>query len=738
MSSTHAFDTAAHESRGRAASVHCEPQEAGSRGLFSLAGLLLGSVAAMIKQLANGEREVVGLSSPEATDDQEATPANDLASAPPLTRPQGQASGNGNDAAALAPSGSGAASRPQHAKFHNDGPEPLREAQLSTPHLTPIPLLPANDNSGLRLPFAPPGPATTENAGSASTSGGAEGRTSDSDPSGDGGPAAPAEDDPVPSEERNRAPIVTSTVNLGQINFNTAIVIGLTDLLRHASDPDGDALAVVGLSASSGELTEIGSGTWLFTPAADDVGEVTFSYVISDGALTVGQIAELDLVELREGRQFGTESDDILVGTAAADDIAALSGSDVVNSLAGDDSIDAGEGDDIISSGGGNDLIFAGAGNDMIDAGGGHDIVFGGAGNDIIFGGDGDDVVRGEAGNDVLSGGAGDDVVDGGDGDDAFITVESLVRSSATAADLPPGAPEVVSEPTGTNPTVVAEAGAPAPNPISDGSDNYVGGAGIDTLDLGGTSADAIVDLTSGMASSNDIGSDFVSEIENVVGSSGGDTITGSSVANVVDAGPGADEVATLDGDDTIVATAGDGNDTYDGGAGIDTLDLGGTSADAVIDLSSGTAQSGVIGSDSLRNIENVVSGGGNDTIIADAAHNELTGGDGQDTFVFKSASDAQSDDGAPDIITDFEVGDKIDLSLIDGDEKGDGIQELEFKGQADHFEKAAEIIYKYRDSEDGEHTIILVNNDDDLDEDFSIDLIGHHELAIEDFYGLS
>ncbi|HEY0326740.1 MAG TPA: M10 family metallopeptidase C-terminal domain-containing protein, partial [Allosphingosinicella sp.] len=63
--------------------------------------------------------------------------------------------------------------------------------------------------------------------------------------------------------------------------------------------------------------------------------------------------------------------------------------------------------------------------------------------------------------------------------------------------------------------------------------------------------------------------------------------------------------------------------------------------------------------------IENAVGGGGNDTIIANQASNRLTGGNGVDTFAWRSIGDAQTTN--PDRILDFVQGsDKIDLSAID------------------------------------------------------------------------
>ena len=63
--------------------------------------------------------------------------------------------------------------------------------------------------------------------------------------------------------------------------------------------------------------------------------------------------------------------------------------------------------------------------------------------------------------------------------------------------------------------------------------------------------------------------------------------------------------------------------------------------------------------------IENAVGGSGNDTLIANQAANNLTGGAGADTFAWRSVGDAQTS--TPDRILDFVRGaDRIDLSAID------------------------------------------------------------------------
>ncbi len=161
------------------------------------------------------------------------------------------------------------------------------------------------------------------------------------------------------------------------------------------------------------------------------------------------------------------------------------------------------------------------------------------------------------------------------------------------------------------------------------------------------------------------------------VGSPNADTITGLSGADRIDGGDGADSISGGDGNDFL--TGGKGNDTLDGGAGTDTANYATALAAVTVNLAAttgnGTASStaandtAAIGTDTLRNIENVVGSGYGDALIGDANANvlygklgndTLTGGAGADVFVFDTATGSTN----VDTITDFtSASDKIQLS---------------------------------------------------------------------------
>jgi Ca2+-binding RTX toxin-like protein len=137
----------------------------------------------------------------------------------------------------------------------------------------------------------------------------------------------------------------------------------------------------------------------------------------------------------------------------------------------------------------------------------GPDVIAGLGGNDTIDGLGGDDVICGGPGNDTIRGGSGNDIIDGGPG-----------RDTASYAGAPSG---------------------------------------------------VFVDLTAGTASGG-AGSDTLTSVENLVGSSFGDILVGSGAANTIRGGGGNDSIAGKGGSDRLFGDA--GTDTLDGGAGGDYL----------------------------------------------------------------------------------------------------------------------------------------------------------------------
>jgi Ca2+-binding RTX toxin-like protein len=158
----------------------------------------------------------------------------------------------------------------------------------------------------------------------------------------------------------------------------------------------------------------------------------------------------------------------------------------------------------------------------------------------------------------------------------------------------------------GGNDTLLGQGGADTING-GDGNDTIDGGLGNDKLD-GGTGTNTvkfdsnpqavIADLSKGTAVGQ--GTDTLANFQNITGSGNNDTLTGNAANNVID-----------------------------GGAGIDTVRFDGVQAAVNVDLSKGTATGQ--GTDTLKNLENVVGSSLSDTIIGDAGNNIIDGGMGDD-----------------------------------------------------------------------------------------------------------
>lgn len=391
--------------------------------------------------------------------------------------------------------------------------------------------------------------------------------------------------------------------------------------------------------------------------------------------------------------------------------------------------------------------------NDVLTGTAGANVINGGAGNDVMNGGDGIDTasyagaasavgvllsnaaaqntsgagvdtltsfenLTGSNFNDTLGGTSGDNILDGGFGTDRVTYQAALaaviVNLSLTGAQATGGAGNdtLISfeNLTGSNhsDTLTGTAGA---NDIvgragndtfdggdgndvltgGDGDDNLNGGGGIDTASYAGSAAVTVSLAAVGAQNTVGSGFDTLTSIENLTGSSFGDTLTGDASVNVINGGIGNDTVNGGGGNDVLgggtgddIVNGGDGNDAVNGEAGNDTL-------------------SGGLG------IDTISGGDGNDTLNGDAGHDILIGGAGIDTVsggdgvdvvtlgagddVFKAEVtstkvDLKAGSMSVDIITDFDASgnDWIDLS-------GFG-QEFTFRGTSNS-KNAGDLTYK-------------------------------------------
>ncbi len=331
-----------------------------------------------------------------------------------------------------------------------------------------------------------------------------------------------------------------------------------------------------------------------------------------------------------------------------------------------------------LNGGGGSDAIFGFAGNDTMN---------GGAGNDLVVGGSGDDTITYSVAPNAVAITSGRDIIDGGTNTatgDRFVlngstlaeTFRIYTAAAATLAGITGfgvNTEIVVTRTVGATTNVIAELDNIEEITINGSGVSVPGndpGGGTSTIPLGADSVQIIGDFNTtslnfntitvnGSTANDTVDVSALSSAHRIVFTSNGgadtiigartqdvlhEMITGTAANNTINAGNGNDTVNGLAGNDTFLATlvAGgtDGNDTYNGGDGYDYYDMSATSANANVDLNTGLAVSGQIGTDKLSSIEGVIGSQGNNILTGDGYGNYLKGLAGDDSLSGGIAAD--------------------------------------------------------------------------------------------------
>ena len=296
----------------------------------------------------------------------------------------------------------------------------------------------------------------------------------------------------------------------------------------------------------------------------------------------------------------GGGGSDTLTGDGDANDIDGGPASDV---LAGGTATSGADGPDIFTGGTGTDQVtyanrttpvFASIDGSAFD---GHDCPVTGpcekdnVGTDVeqLVGGSDDDELIGDADNNALLGNGGDDDLQGGETD-------------------------------------------------VDGRDTFGGGSGIDRVFYSDKTRDLNVTLGGGNDGAGGCpdgagceDDNVPSDVEEVVGGDGDDTLTGSSDANQVIGGSGNDVLSGgggADGADRLAGGQDTDRATFAGSSGNRELTIDGVAND-------GTSCPGASceGDDIELDVENVTGGSGNDHIVGDLDANSFDGAGGDDTL---------------------------------------------------------------------------------------------------------
>ncbi|SJM94303.1 putative calcium-binding protein [Crenothrix polyspora] len=284
--------------------------------------------------------------------------------------------------------------------------------------------------------------------------------------------------------------------------------------------------------------------------------------------------------------------------------------------------------------------------------------------NDSILGSSGSDIIAISDGVDTIDGGKGSDWLDfSGRGYNGLLTVDLVVGQYSNiynGVKTTHGSFSNIENVTGTSgdDTIIGDNNN---NLFSNsrGNDVINGGGGIDTVSYTNVNnVDAnLINVSVNLAKSTATHSnqyvflnsytDTLINIENIIGSTGNDTLIGDSFNNQF--------------------TGDLGNDTLEGGEGIDTVIFSNAYRAVTVNLTAGSATGQ--GIDKLTNIENIVgsnyndvltgsnainlikANAGNDSLNGRLGNDILTGGLGQDKFIFNTAIKANIDK-----ITDFSV----------------------------------------------------------------------------------
>ena len=440
----------------------------------------------------------------------------------------------------------------------------------------------------------------------------------------------------------------------------------------------------LGLAAGVGVEIDLAAGT------ADAVKirgtKLADTYTFGATGITINTDAFLDITAANSEVFVVTMSDgnDSFTGAGSAVTGAAFASALTVYGGAGNDTIRGGEGDDVYHGGDGDDTFQGGAADDGSDTMncGAHTVAdtvdysgrsaavtvtIDGTANDgdgattenddvevdceNVKGGAGNDNLTGSASANTLSGGAGDDTLAGGDGND-------ILNGDAGNDTFDEGT-------------------------ASNGGDTFNGGAGTDTVTYTGRT-NLVTVVIDAVATDGETGETdkVMTDVENVTGGDGNDTITGSTAANVLDGGDGNDTLNGGDGADTLRGGAGDdalnggnGDDTFDegsadsdadtmlGGAGIDLVTYAARTIAVTIVMDATSSSTGTPGGETGEgdrvgtDVENLIGGDGADDITGNALDNTLEGGDDVD-IIDGLGGDDTIDGNAGDDIIDCGAGD--------------------------------------------------------------------------------
>ncbi len=478
----------------------------------------------------------------------------------------------------------------------------------------------------------------------------------------------------------------TASVNAGTLTYTAAP--GELNHLALTVSAGSYALVDSGMSVTPGAGC---SSTASDRVACSTSGVSAIAVDAGDGADTV-TLATSTPATISDG-----SGDDTVTGGSGADTFVAGTGRDVFNGGSGTDRVsyadrtgpvnvsidgvandgEAGEQDNVTTS---VEQVEGGDGADTITGSSSANRLLGGYGDDSLDGGSGDDQLDGGPGADDLHGGTGtkdvadysartysvtasiDDVADdgeNGEGDDVRTDVEGIWGGSA-ADHLTGGA--AADDLRGNNGDDWFRG--------MGGADTMSGGTGQDTVDYADRTA-AVTVTDDGVANDGAGGEldNVGTDVDDIVGGSGNDTLTGSSWGQSLYGGAGNDTLNGAGGDDVL--DGGSGADRLNGGSGTDTADYSARSQPVTVTVGStwsGDGEAGE-GDDVAADIEKVLGGSAGDTLTGNASANTLVGNGGDDRLDGGSGADTLTGGDGTDTV---DYSNRSSSLTVDGDNSAD------------------------------------------------------------------
>jgi serralysin len=193
---------------------------------------------------------------------------------------------------------------------------------------------------------------------------------------------------------------------------------------------------------------------------------------------------------------------------------------------------------------------------------------------------------------------------------------------------------------------------------------------GSDTLDASGYGANQTINLNAEAFSSvggltNNIGIAREVVVEAARSGDGADSMLGNAGENMLFGNAGADTLNGGAANDSL--DGGTGNDSLIGGDGLDIADFRASATGIFVNILMGRAGGNDIGVDALLEIEGAAGGQGADSMIGNAADNNLSGNSGADTLDGGAGSDSLYGGAGNDVLIAAGGGDYIDGG--DGDD---------------------------------------------------------------------